>query len=59
VGDLYNAFLRRGGDSGGVQFWIDQLDSGAQTRDQVRSAFLGSPEFSNRVNNVVQQGCSP
>ena len=59
VGDLYNAFLRRGGDSGGVQFWINQLDSGAQTRDQVRGAFLGSPEFSNRVNTVVQEGCSP
>jgi hypothetical protein len=25
VGDLYNAFLRRGGDLGGVQFWISTL----------------------------------
>jgi serralysin len=57
VGDLYNAFLRRGGDPGGVQFWINQINTGAQTRDQVRQAFLGSPEFGNRVNAIVQQGC--
>src|SRR6185436_2366473 len=24
IGDLYNAFLRRGGDLAGVQFWIGQ-----------------------------------
>jgi hypothetical protein len=59
VGDLYNAFLRRGGDATGVRFWIDQLDSGGQTRDQVRGAFLGSPEFAGRVNAVVQQACLP
>ena len=57
VGDLYNAFLRRGGDQGGVQFWINQLNTGAMTRDQVRFNFLNSPEFGNRVNAVVQQGC--
>ena len=36
VGDLYNAFLRRGGDLGGVQFWIGQLNTGTHTREQVR-----------------------
>jgi photosystem II stability/assembly factor-like uncharacterized protein len=57
VGDLYNAFLRRGGDLAGVQFWIGQLASGAQTRETVRRAFLASPEFSQRVAAVVAQGC--
>ncbi len=57
VGDLYNAFLRRGGDLAGVRYWIGQLDSGAQTREQLRQAFIASPEFSASVNAVVAQGC--
>lgn len=59
VGDLYNAFLRRGGDLGGVLYWINQLDSGAMTRSQLRQAFLASPEFSGRVNAIIAQGCLP
>jgi hypothetical protein len=58
VGDLYNSFLRRGGDLQGVQFWIGQLNGGA-TRDSVRQSFIGTPEFQGRVNNVVNQGCLP
>ena len=57
VGDLYNAFLRRGGDLNGVQFWINQLNGGSLTREQVRQAFVGSPEFNSRVQAVVNQGC--
>jgi DNA-binding beta-propeller fold protein YncE len=57
VGDLYDTFLRRGADLGGVNFWIQQLDTGAQTREQLRKAFIASPEFSARVNAVVDQGC--
>jgi hypothetical protein len=59
VGDLYNAFLRRGGDLGGVQFWIDQLDTTARTRDQVRQQFIASAEFNARVNAIIAQGCLP
>ncbi len=59
IGDLYNAFLRRGGDLAGVQYWIGQLNSGAQTREQVRQAFIASTEFGNRVNAIVSQGCLP
>jgi hypothetical protein len=58
VGDLYNAFLRRGGDLAGVQFWINQVAS-AQTREQARQAFVASPEFSARVQAVIAQGCLP
>ncbi len=57
VGDMYNAFLRRGGDLAGVQYWIGQLDSGARSRDDVRRQFIASPEFSARVAAVVAQGC--
>ena len=58
VGDLYNAFLRRGGDLGGVQFWISQIASGANTREQVRQAFVASPEFQGRVAAIIGQGCA-
>ena len=59
VGDLYNAFLRRGGDLAGVQFWINQLDTAAKSRGRTRQDFLASPEFNGRVNAVISQGCLP
>ncbi len=58
VGDLYNAFLRRGADLAGVSFWIGELDAGRRTREQVRQSFLSSPEFQARVSAVIAQGCS-
>jgi hypothetical protein len=36
VGDLCNAFLRRGADLAGYQFYVEQLNTGAQTRDPMR-----------------------
>ena len=57
VGDLYNSFLRRGGDLAGVQYWINQITSGARTRENVRQQFLSSPEFTNRVNAIVAETC--
>ncbi len=57
VGDLFNAILRRGGDAGGVSYWLSQLGSGAMTRDQVMAAFLASPEFGSRVTAIVSAGC--
>lgn len=59
VSDLYNAFLRRGGDLNGVNFWINRLDTGQGDRNGLRLAFLQSPEFANRVNAVVAAGCQP
>ncbi|HQR18044.1 MAG TPA: DUF4214 domain-containing protein [Gemmatimonadales bacterium] len=59
VGDLYNAFLRRGGDLGGVQYWIGEITGGNRTREQVRQAFVASPEFQGRVAGVIAQGCAP
>jgi YVTN family beta-propeller protein len=57
VGDLYNTFLRRGGEADGVSYWITQLNDGARTRDQVRAQFIGSSEFRQRVDRIVAQGC--
>ena len=57
VGDLYNAFLRRGGDLTGVNTWINALNDGTFTRRQVRDNFRASSEFTARVNAVVNQGC--
>ena len=59
VGDLYNAFLRRGGDLPGVQFWINQIATSAQSREQVRQQFVASPEFQARVATIIAQGCLP
>jgi hypothetical protein len=59
VGDLYNAFMRRGGDLNGVQYWISQINTGARTRENVRQQFLASPEFNARVSAIIAQGCLP
>jgi len=57
VSDLYNAFLRRGPDLAGAQYWINQINTGARSRDAVRREFTASPEFTNRVNAIIAQGC--
>ena len=55
VEDMYNAFLRRGGELSGVQFWTQELNS--KSRDQVRQAFMASTEFAARVNAMIADGC--
>ncbi|MBK8963447.1 MAG: DUF4214 domain-containing protein [Candidatus Competibacteraceae bacterium] len=57
VADLYYAFLRRGGDLSGFNHWVNQLNTGSQTREQVRVDFLRSPEFQSRVTQIINQGC--
>jgi hypothetical protein len=42
-----------------VQFWISQITSGARTRENVRQAFVASPEFQARVAAIIAQGCLP
>lgn len=59
VGDLYNAFMRRGGDLTGVQYWIDQLNTAARTRNKVRQDFITTPEFAARVSSIIAYGCLP
>jgi len=57
VADLYNAFLRRGGELSGFQFWISQLESGARTREGLRREFIASPEFGARVSRALSEIC--
>jgi hypothetical protein len=58
VGDLYNAFLARGGDVAGIRYWAAKLETNALTREQVRQAFLHSAEFTGRVDPAVLWGCA-
>ena len=60
VGDLYNGFLRRGGDLNGVLFWIGRLTGNPApmlTREQLRGEFKNSTEFQARVQAIIAQGC--
>ena len=53
VADLYNAYLRRGGELAGVQFWIAKLSDGTFTREYVRSQFAQLPEFQSRAGRIA------
>jgi bacillopeptidase F len=57
VEDLYNAILKRGPDIGGYLYWVGVLEDGILTRAQVLDSFLDSPEFSFRVDGVLEAGC--
>ena len=57
IADLYYAFLRRGGDVSELNSWVTYLDAGTYSREQVRQAFINSPEFQGRVNQIINQGC--
>lgn len=56
VEDLYNAFLRRGGDLVGLSFWVSELERSVP-REEMRSAFVDSAEFGTRVNSIVLESC--
>jgi len=59
MGDVYNAYLRRGpgGDAAGFNYWVGQVP--VQGRNGVRSNFVPSNEFQARVAAVVAAGCLP
>jgi hypothetical protein len=57
VADLYNAFMRRGADIDGFNYYVGQLASGLATREALRQTFVASPEFSARVAQVMAAGC--
>jgi hypothetical protein len=60
VTDMYYSFLRRGGDVAGVQYWINELNTGARYPNDVRYfGFLNSAEFGARVQAVIAAGCVP
>lgn len=57
VADLYFAFLRRGGDLSGFEYWVSQLNAGLRSRDQIRQDFIQTPEFQARVQQIIKDGC--
>jgi hypothetical protein len=57
---MYYSFLRRGGDVGGVNYWINELNTSARYRNDVRYfGFLNGAEFGARVQAVIAAGCLP
>ena len=57
VADAYDTVLRRGPDSGGLNFWTSTLDNGSRTRDTLLNEFFASPEWINRANQVAAASC--
>ena len=56
IEDIYDAFMRRGGDSGGVNHFLTGLSDGTYTRDELLQIFVNSPEFQGRVQDVIDAG---
>ncbi len=50
---LYNASFKRLPDPDGLEYWINQFSSGANTIRVVASSFLGSGEFAERYGSNV------
>ncbi len=51
---LYNASFKRLPDSDGLEYWINQFSSGANSIRVVASSFLGSAEFAERYGSNVK-----
>jgi hypothetical protein len=50
----YRDFLDREGDSSGITFWTNQINSGSQTRTQVINSMFTSAEFQNTTAPVTR-----
>ena len=50
---LYNASFKRLPDADGLDYWINQFSSGANSIRVVASSFLGSAEFAERYGSNV------
>ena len=50
----YRDFLGREGDPGGINYWSNQVASGALSRSKVVEAYFSSPEFQGTVAPVVR-----
>jgi hypothetical protein len=56
VADLYYAFLRRGGDLAGFNYWVGLLNGGS-SRENLRQQFLASAEMQARIAQVAGETC--
>ena len=55
IEDCYNGILRRGALPAEIQGWVDLLTAGA-SRTEVLTAFVNSPEFQARVDQLIAAG---
>jgi len=54
VKQQYRDFPNREADTGGLQYWVNIIDSGAMTRAQVIESFFWSEEFGARIAPIVR-----
>ena len=54
VKQLYRDFLNREAHPEGLQYWVNQIDSGTMTRAQVIDYFLQCPEFEGWIAPIVR-----
>jgi hypothetical protein len=54
VKQQYRDFLNREAEPGGLQHWVNIIDSGAMTRAQVIDSFFWSEEFGGRIAPIVR-----
>ncbi len=52
INTTYQALFGRAPDAAGLQGWLDQLNKGEVTRDQIVSQFTGSQEFIDRAQDA-------
>jgi Domain of unknown function (DUF4214) len=50
---LYSDVLGRDPEPGGVAYWVNQINTGAQTVQQVATAFVNSPEAATSPTSVL------
>lgn len=53
VQNLYLDLLERRPEAGGLNFWVNQLNTGAQSREQVAGAYFNAPEFVDTAQFVI------
>jgi hypothetical protein len=54
VKQQYRDFLNREADSGGLQYWVNLIDTGAMTKAQVIESFFWSQEFGLKIAPIVR-----
>lgn len=53
VQNLYLDLLARRPENAGLNFWVNQIETGAQTREQVAGAYFAAPEFLETAQFVI------
>lgn len=59
LNQLYSQSFNRAPDEGGLNYWKDILKAGKNTPEEVKQAFLGSPEYKNRSALAQQNALMP